>query len=229
MTAARLQISTRVAAIIPALNEEATIADVVSVLVQSEYIDEIIVISDGSTDRTAQKAREAGATTVHELDYSGGKGQAMLHGIRHTKAPVVAFFDADLRGLTVKHVERIVLPVLTGARDMNVALRDKGAKTPLIQYLPLIGGERALRRDIIESINPEYLKGYMVEVALNYFCRSHRRPYGSVPLRGLDIRRKFEKTGWTKAIFGKNGYIHMSFQVVKAMLIVRLAHLLGKF
>ncbi|MFH1711811.1 MAG: glycosyltransferase [Patescibacteria group bacterium] len=219
----------KIAVIVPALNEEATVGDVVGTLAQSPYLNEIIVISDGSTDNTAEVARQAGATSVYELDRPGGKGQAMIYGVQHTKAPIVVFFDADLRGLTVDHIEQIVLPVISGSRDMNVALRDKGAKTPLAKHLPLIGGERALHRDIIENINPKFMKGYMVEIALNYYCRSHRRPYGCVPLRGLDMKRKFEKTGWLQALFGKNGYIDMTYQVLKAMVVVRIARLFNKF
>jgi len=99
------------AAIIPAYNEEETIRDVVAAVVASPLVDQVIVISDGSTDRTAEIARGAGAHLVHELPRRGGKGAAMLHGITHTDAPIIAFFDADLKGLNPDHVERLMLPV----------------------------------------------------------------------------------------------------------------------
>lgn len=217
----------RVAAIIPAYNEEPTIAGVVAVAVESPLIDEVIVVSDGSSDRTAEMAREAGATIVRELPVTSGKGAAMLHGVTNTDAPILVFLDADLIGLRLDHLERLILPVLSGAKTMNVLLRDRGPIiTRLMRHLPLIGGERALPRFVIEKIPPEYVQGFMVEAALNYYCRSHRLRYGSVAAPGLKIRHKYEKVGMKAAMWQ---YIHMSYQGIWAMIAVRLARLFGRF
>ena len=68
---------------------------------------------------------------------------------------------------------------------MNVGLRDRGTIiNRFSQFLPLIGGERAILRRIVEAVPPQYLSGFMVESALNYYCRYRRMPYGSVLLRG---------------------------------------------
>lgn len=215
-----------VTAIVPAHNEEQTIAEVVRVLVQSSYISDVLVISDGSTDDTAIRARSSGAR-VYEIPRQGGKGEALLHALVHTQAPILAFFDADLRGLTVEHIEQLVLPVLNGSRAMNVGLRDRGwMLTALTRYLPLISGERVLRRHVIERVPAQYLHGFMVEAALNYFCRAHGLPYGAVPLRGLTIRRKYEKVGWPRAVIQ---YLRMFSEVARAMVVVRIAHRKGKF
>lgn len=215
-----------VTAIVPAYNEEATIAQVVKVLSSSPYLREVLVISDGSTDETAQRARAAGAR-VHEIPRQGGKGEAMLHALTHTTAPIVAFFDADLRGLTAAHVEQLVLPVLNGSRMMNVGLRDRGfLVTALTHHLPLISGERVMARSVMEKTPAEFLKGFMVEVSLNYYCRSHGLAYGAVELKGLSMRRKFEKVGYGLAVLQ---YMRMFYQVAKAMISVRVAHVRGKF
>jgi hypothetical protein len=66
----------------------------------------------------------------------------------------------------------------------------------------------------------------MVEVALNYCCRVKGLPYGTVKLTGLTIRRKYEKVGWPRAVLQ---YGKMFFQVAQALVIVRVAHFLGKF
>ncbi|MBI4592112.1 glycosyltransferase [Candidatus Uhrbacteria bacterium] len=218
--------SPRVAAIIPAWNEEETITQVVSTVARSSWIQEVIVISDGSTDATAHRARAAGAT-VYEMPTNIGKGEAMWFGLQKTNATVLVFLDADLRGLTSDHLEQLVHPVVSGSRAMNVGLRDRGRLlTSLSRHLPLISGERALWRLVMEQIHPTYLRGFMVEVALNYFCRSHRLSYGAVELVGLSIRRKYEKVGWPRAVLQ---YAQMAFQVAKAIVIVRVAHLRGKF
>lgn len=216
----------RIVAIVPAHNEEATIADVVRPLLASPFLDEVLVISDGSTDATASRAREAGAM-VHDMPRQGGKGEAMLHALLHTTAPVVAFFDADLRGLTPEHVAQLARPVLDGKRMMNVALRDRGRfLTALTSRLPLIAGERVMLRRVIENVPAQYLKGFMVEAALNYYCRAHDLPYGAVKLAGLSMRRKYEKVGYARSVLQ---YARMFAQVAKAMAIVRIAHWRGKF
>lgn len=217
---------TPITAIIPAYNEEKTIAQVVAPLVASPYISDVFVISDGSTDHTAKLAREGGAR-VHEIPRQGGKGEAMLHALIHTQAPIVAFFDADLIGLNVEHIEQLVAPVLHGSRVMNVALRDRGRFwTAVTRYLPLIAGERVVLRSVIEAIPAQYLKGFMIEVALNYYCRAHDLSYGAVELKGLSIRRKFEKVGWARGVLQ---YMRMFYQIIMAMAMVRVAHLKRKF
>jgi glycosyltransferase involved in cell wall biosynthesis len=211
----------RAAAIVPAYNEAKTVGDVVRTLVASGAFAEIIVVSDGSTDGTAAAAREAGATLVHEFATNRGKGGAMGHGVMHTDAPVICFFDADLVGLTVGHVRQVLGPVVEGKRYMNVGLRDRGAfLTALAKRLPLVGGERALRRPIFDAIPDRYLAGYGVESALNWACRVNGLPYGYVVLDGLGIVTKPSKVGWLRGIAG---YVRMWSQVAATMLTVRFA------
>lgn len=215
-----------VAAIIPAHNEAQTIADVVRPLTDSPLVHEVIVVSDGSTDGTEQVALSAGAR-VERLERQGGKGGAMLYAAACTNADILAFFDADLLGLTEDHIERILLPVINGGRAMNIGIRDRGAFfTWLSHHLPLISGERAMLRDVFEAVPPEFLHGFMVETSLNYYCRSHKLRYGAIELPSLHIRRKFQKVSLPRAVVQ---YIGMFVEVVKAMLAVRLARLFRRF
>jgi hypothetical protein len=216
----------KVAAIIPAFNEESTIGQVVRILKSSPCLHEVLVISDGSTDQTAQFAREAGAV-VHEIFPNRGKGEAMRYGVCQTDAEVIVFFDADLFHLTFQHVEALVSPVVDGTSVMQSGLRDRGfVLTALTKHLPLISGQRAMRRFVMEGVPARYLKGFMVEVALNYYCRSRKLRTGVVKLTGLAIRRKDQKVGLPRAVLQ---YIHMDAQIVKAMVVVRVARLFGKF
>jgi hypothetical protein len=83
-----------------------------------------------------------------------------------------------------------------------------------------------MRRSVIENVPAQYLKGFMVEAALNYYCRAHGFPYGAVKLDGLSMRRKYEKVGWAKAVLQ---YGKMFAQVANAMVVVRVAHWRGRF
>ena len=74
----------KVVAIIPALNEEAAIGGVVHEL-RSSVLDEIIVVDNGSTDRTAEVALAAGAHVVHQPER--GYGAACIAGVDDTRQP----------------------------------------------------------------------------------------------------------------------------------------------
>ncbi len=172
-------------------------------------------------------ARQAGADTVHELPRRGGKAAAMQHGITHTDAPIIFFADADLYGFRKEHIQKILDPVMRGEKVMNVGLRDRGVFfMQIAPHLPLIGGERAIIRKVLEDIPQKFLHGFMVEAAMNYYCRSRKLSYGSVPCPGLHIRHKYQKVGMVR---GMGQYIKMTTQVVLAMIRVRLAHLVGNF
>ena len=216
----------RVAAIVPAYNEEETVGNVVRALKQSDLINEVIVISDGSTDDTEKIAREAGATT-HQFPKSRGKGGALVHAVTHTDAAIVVFFDADLIGLEAKHAELLLSPVLSGDRIMNVGIRDRGViATWISHHLPLVSGERAMRRQVFERIPSKYLQGFMVEIALNYYCRSRKHEYGAVTLPGVTIVKKYQKVGYFK---GMLQYVSMWFEVAWGMILIRTARLRGEF
>src|SRR2546428_4707463 len=88
-------ISSWVSVIIPALNEEEPIGDVVHAVAATKIPREIIVVDNGSTDRTAQRAREAGAKVVAEPER--GYGRACAAGIRalSRECNVVVFLDGD--------------------------------------------------------------------------------------------------------------------------------------
>lgn len=210
-----------VAAIVPAFNEEKTVAGVVRALKAAHGVDEVIVASDGSTDRTAEEAEAAGARVLR-LPENLGKGGAVAAAAASTRADVLFLCDADLVGLESRHVERLIAPVTDGRLAMCAGLRDLGpVLTRVIARLPLLSGERALRREVLDGVPSRFLKGFRLEVALNWRCRSSGWPYGSLPTLGVGQVRKIEKRG---AVRGLLGYALMGWQVAEAMVRVRLAH-----
>jgi polyisoprenyl-phosphate glycosyltransferase len=162
----------RVAAIVPAYNEGATLREVLSVLQATPSIDEVLVVSDGSTDDTVEIARSLGLRTIH-LRQNQGKGRAMEIGVAHTDAEVLLFVDADILNLTVELIQRLIEPVLSGRSDMNVGIRHRGRPINAIQDRtgPLLSGIRCLRRPIFEAVPDSHLEGFAVETGLNWACR----------------------------------------------------------
>lgn len=116
----------RVAVIIPALDEEASVGRVVAGL--PKHFSEVIVVDNGSRDRTPEVARAAGARVVGEP--RRGYGQACLSGIAAAPgADVYAFLDADLSDHP-EQLERVLAPILSGVADLVIGSRVLGRSEP---------------------------------------------------------------------------------------------------
>lgn len=171
--------------VIPALNEEATVAGVVEKCLASSA-DEVLVIDPDSTDATATLAAEAGARVVpwREVDPRepwAGKGEALWRGVKAAAGDVVVFVDADVTSLEPWWVDALAEPL----RDDTVHLvkasyeraRAGGRVTeltakPLLRALfpqlahirqPL-AGEYAIRRST--ALRLPFVAGYGVEAGL---------------------------------------------------------------
>ncbi len=133
------------AVLIPAFNEADTVGTVVRVAL--ELTPQVIVVSDGSTDGTAQAAREAGAQVV-DLPQNAGKGAALLAAVQAATADTVVLLDADLTGLTLAHLQRLCAPVLSGELDMSIGVFEGGGFVTDWgnKLTPHLSGQRACRR-----------------------------------------------------------------------------------
>jgi glucosyl-3-phosphoglycerate synthase len=110
-----------VAVVLPALNEEATVGDIVAMiaeqLVAPGIVSDLVVVDSGSTDDTAAVAAAAGARVVAREDVLPhlppvlGKGEAMWRGLAATTADIVVFIDADLQSFTADYVTALVGPL----------------------------------------------------------------------------------------------------------------------
>jgi glycosyltransferase involved in cell wall biosynthesis len=114
----------RVSVILAAYNEAATIGPVVEgCAAHTPDLTEVIVVDDGSTDRTAALAERAGAR-VFRLPENRGKGHAIRHGIRHAQGDVLLFLDAD--GQDDPEEIPTLLDALVPGVDMVVGSRFRG-------------------------------------------------------------------------------------------------------
>ena len=110
----------RISIIIPAYNEESSIGLVLKAL-PSEIINEIIVVDNGSTDRTARVAAENGARVVKEL--KKGYGAACLKGIKELDSPdIVVFLDGDFSDFP-EEIISLIDPIEKGDIDFVIGSR----------------------------------------------------------------------------------------------------------
>ena len=119
-----------VVAVIPAYNEERFIFDVVTKT--HKYADKVIVVNDGSSDRTAELAKEAGALVVQQVK-NMGKAQAMSAGFAEAQKyspAVVVCIDADNQH-DPKEIPSIIRPVLDSQADVVIGSRFLDVKSKI--------------------------------------------------------------------------------------------------
>ena len=176
----------RISVVIPALNEEEPIADVVRACLATGLPDEVIVVDNGSTDRTVERAREAGARVVSA---PRGYGRACAAGVRAVspQSEIVVFLDGDGSDCP-ELMDRLVRPIIDGTADFVIGSRTRGerekgsmnAQQVFAGYLagwlirPLYGVKytdmcpfRAIRRDALEKLGmKEETYGWNLEMQM---------------------------------------------------------------
>ncbi|MDB2462787.1 glycosyltransferase family 2 protein [Algibacter sp.] len=125
---------THIKVIIPAYNEADSIAHVINDI--PDNVDEVIVVSNNSTDNTEVNAKKAGATVLKELNK--GYGYACLKGMQYianqnNKPDIVVFLDGDYSDYP-EELTKIVAPIINDNIDFVIgartkALREKGSMT----------------------------------------------------------------------------------------------------
>ena len=161
-----------VSVIIPALNEEEPIAGVVRECLATGLPNEVIVVDNGSTDRTAERARAAGARVVTA---QRGYGRACAAGVRALSpgCEIVVFLDGDGSDVPA-FMNQLVEPVACGTHDFVIGSRTRGQREPgSMNFQQILSGRiagwimqqlygirytdmcpfRAIRRDTLEKLD----------------------------------------------------------------------------
>src|SRR5207244_12916955 len=132
-----------VSVVIPALNEEEPIAAVVRDCFASGVPGEIIVVDNGSTDRTAENARSAGAKVVSEP--TRGYGRACAAGVRalSPECEIVVFLDGDVSDCP-GFMKQLVEPIFAGKYDFVIGSRTRGQReTGSMNFQQIVSGRIA--------------------------------------------------------------------------------------
>ena len=180
--------------LIPAYNEEETIGQVVEAVKPAGF--PVVVVDDGSSDRTAERAAAAGAQVVR-LPTNRGKGGAYAAGLAEVASPYVILLDADLTGLKPEHLLVLLDPLLEGEADMAVGVFRGGRWLSDIgnRITPQLSGQRALARDRLRELPGLAQARYDVELKLTRHARSRGWRVRYVPLEGVGQKLKEEKRG----------------------------------
>ncbi|MBI2894881.1 MAG: glycosyltransferase [Deltaproteobacteria bacterium] len=134
----------RVVAVVPALDEEGTIGDVVRGLYAAPGVHAVVVADNASRDRTCEAARAAGADVVHEP--RRGYGAACLAGIRRARelgASIVLLCDGDGSDDPAE-APRLIAPIRDGMADLVLGVRTRESTEPGAMTWPQKIGNRAV-------------------------------------------------------------------------------------
>lgn len=167
----------KVAAIIPAYNEAERIAGVLESLSDSKLIDEIIVVDDGSFDKTGEIVSKFKNVKYIKNTKNLGKSASMQKGVNSTEAQIIFFCDADLINFKGKYADKIISPVLSGEKDMFIGLR-KNFMQRAVKKWAINSGERAISRTLWNKIPKYYKHRYRIEAGLNNFISHFGRGFG---------------------------------------------------
>lgn len=114
-----------VSVIIPTLNEEATIRQVIRLVKRSALVSEVIIVDDKSIDRTIHEAMKENVKVMTSSKL--GKGTSMREGMQVAKNNVLVYLDADIINYPTDIIERLALPVLNGEADLVKSTFDRQA------------------------------------------------------------------------------------------------------
>jgi glycosyltransferase involved in cell wall biosynthesis len=170
-----------VAVVIPALNEEEPIADVVRECLATRIPHEIVVVDNGSSDRTTERAREAGARVVSEP--RPGYGRACAAGVRAAspECKIIVFLDGDGSDCP-EFMSQLVDPIAAGESDFVIGSRTRGQREPgSMNFQQVFAGKIA-----------GWLMSILYGVRYTDMC-----PFRAIPRDALEkLSMKEETYGW---------------------------------
>lgn len=156
--------------LIPAFNEEPRIGPVLEVVCQDKRKKRIVVIDDGSSDRTA-KCAERYSVEVLRHDFNRGKGAALQTGITHVGyADYWLFLDADLINLKEIHIEALLHPLKNNPdTGMTIGIFQQGGKVGVDlaqKYFSILNGQRGLSGKFVQLLPDLSWAKFGVEIFL---------------------------------------------------------------
>lgn len=191
----------RTAVIIPVFNEGERVVPVVEASLAANSVAEVIVVDDGSTDKTAEILTSQRDIKVLTHSRNLGKFAALDTGVKFIRSAgydTAVFLDGDLRDLAAAHIEQLTAPLADERVPMVIGylgLRKTLVKKAILQHWGALSGQRALRLEVWDLLSDKDKHGYD-EAALNARLRKQKMHHNIVrmPLEGVSHVGKTEKS-----------------------------------
>ncbi len=213
-----------VTVVIPAYNEETRIGDTLQAVKALDNVAKIIVVNDGSTDKTAEVVRRYNIDLI-DLQENVGKGGAMNNVLPYIETDIAVFLDADL-GSSASEASKIIVPLLNEEADLVIAAFPpptrkggfglvKGTAAKAIknagnlEVTAPLSGQRAMTKEVLKVVTP-FSKAYGVELAMTIKALKNGFRVIEVP-----TLMKHNETGRDLA-----GFIHRGKQFIDVLKVI---------
>lgn len=216
-----IKIQAKISCIIPVYNEEANISNVLEILLKIAWLDEVIVVDDGSSDKTVSVVSRFKNPKLHLVvcKRNQGKGAALYRGIKKAQNDLLIFIDGDLIGLKEEHLLEIVNPILfSKTADLSLGVfaiskLNKNAGTKIAnRAVPWITGQRAIYRKNLPDLSAIKRSRYGVDLLISKkFKKSQIK---IVKLDGLSQSVKEDKLDFFSAMRAR---AKMYYQISKIL------------
>lgn len=206
----------KVSAIIPAYNEEERIGKVIQTATSCKLISNIIVVDDGSEDKTFEEASTYNVKVIR-LPENQGKAQALKTALLYCDCDIVIFLDADLIGLRTSHIESLIHPLIFDDIEMTIGIFNSGRFfTSWAQKItPSLSGQRAFKGHLIKDIIDLDMEGYNAEIAITRMIKEKSIKAEHILLDGISHAIKEEKYGLSKGMYCR---MRMYKEIIKFMM-----------
>lgn len=206
----------KISCIICAFNEEKRIGIVLAALKNHPNIDEVIVVDDGSTDKTKEVAGSFAFVKLVSYTKNKGKSSAMAIGIEMAKNNILMFLDADIINITLEDITELAKPVLDGMTDVSMSLRKNSLWIYKKIGLDFVSGERVILKKYLQNQVEEIAKlpGFGVEVFMNRIIIKNNLRVRVVRWKNVSVTRKTSKVGFWKGVIGEILMIKETRQVI---------------
>ena len=168
----------------------------------SGLFDEIIVVSDGSTDATPYILSKLAGIDFINLEQNVGKGGAVWHGLQRATGEMIVMLDADLIGITRAHLERIINPLKNEGIHVCIGIIQHG-RQPWMSFIQKAGsslsGQQAFFKYLVEDANIKDAR-FGVEIALKNHFKKKKARVKKVLLPGVSHLIKEQKMGLGKGL-----------------------------
>jgi len=191
----------KISCIIPAFNEEDRIENNLQIAINHPLIDEVIVINDGSNDRTGDVLKRFKGIKIVNNPLNMGKSFSVMKGLELVRNEIILLLDADLEGLTKENLDSLINPVLKNDAKITISERKNSLILRKIMGVDYLSGDRVFDRKIIRDYKElSKIKGYGLEVFLNEIIIKDKLPLEVVKWDNVRAPDKREKSKSFQAI-----------------------------
>jgi glycosyltransferase involved in cell wall biosynthesis len=194
----------KISCIIPAYNEEKRIDKILSVVAPliGKVIYEVIVIDDGSLDKTREIIKKYPAINLIEKNINEGKSAAVADGIGASEGDYICLLDADLQDLNEKNIRDLINPIESGISDVAISYRKNAWPLFPFKKIDYLSGERIFpKTSIIYSLaEMRQLPSFGLEVFLNKIIILNHMQISIVQWPNVENVFPWNKHGWFRGI-----------------------------